>query len=440
MKQLTCEVCGGNDLLKQDGVFVCQSCGCKYSAQEVKKLMVQISEPVKVEGIQSVELMLDNAKNLINIKQIDKAIEVLRTITTTYSSEYRGWWELTKALNYELFFNTSEYVRKNSHNYNMNLEIAVVCHEMNSIAKTEEFDIALRIADDLGKKEINREYNSYLERLEKQINILKQSMTGAKNKILSNMAQLHGFYGCSKDEEYWKENTADYYFGFRYIESRLYLFFCQSLFIVETIKSDGCVVLGNGIHYMTYFSGSSTNKFFMDEAKQHGVSISNSNASFKIIIREASKDYVKIDFQAGNILRKVVLTPNINAVIAMANVGYGIREDLNKTALLIKYVNMSPSEINRRYKNNGCYIATSVYGSYDCPQVWTLRRYRDYNLAKTWYGRAFIKIYYAISPTLVKWFGNTTWFQNFWKNKLDRMVCNLKNKGYEDKPYNDKNW
>ena len=83
MKQLTCEVCGGNDLLKQDGVFVCQSCGCKYSADEVKKLMVQISEPVKVEGIQSVELMLDNAKNLINIKQIDKAIEVLRTITTT---------------------------------------------------------------------------------------------------------------------------------------------------------------------------------------------------------------------------------------------------------------------------------------------------------------------------------------------------------------------
>lgn len=71
MKQLTCEVCGGNDLLKQDGVFICQSCGCKYSPDEVKKLMVQISEPIKVEGIQSVELMLDNAKNLINIKQID---------------------------------------------------------------------------------------------------------------------------------------------------------------------------------------------------------------------------------------------------------------------------------------------------------------------------------------------------------------------------------
>ena len=29
MKQLTCEMCGSTDLMKQDGVFVCQSCGCK---------------------------------------------------------------------------------------------------------------------------------------------------------------------------------------------------------------------------------------------------------------------------------------------------------------------------------------------------------------------------------------------------------------------------
>lgn len=60
----------------------------------------------------------------------------------------------------------------------------------------------------------------------------------------------------------------------------------------------------------------------------------------------------------------------------------------------------------------GCYVATAVYGSYDCPQVWTLRRFRDYTLAETWYGRAFIRTYYAISPTLVKWFGKTDWFKN----------------------------
>lgn len=88
----------------------------------------------------------------------------------------------------------------------------------------------------------------------------------------------------------------------------------------------------------------------------------------------------------------------------------------------------------------GCYIATAVYGSYDCPQVWTLRRYRDYTLAKTWYGRAFIKTYYAISPTLVKWFGRTEWFKKMWQGKLDRMIKKLQSEGVESTPYEDKVW
>ena len=88
----------------------------------------------------------------------------------------------------------------------------------------------------------------------------------------------------------------------------------------------------------------------------------------------------------------------------------------------------------------GCYVATCVYGSYDCPQVWTLRRYRDDTLGATWYGRLFIRAYYAISPTLVKWFGNTAWFKKMWKGKLDRMVAKLQSKGVENTPYEDKNW
>ena len=88
-------------------------------------------------------------------------------------------------------------------------------------------------------------------------------------------------------------------------------------------------------------------------------------------------------------------------------------------------------------KSGGCYVATSVYGSYDCPQVWTLRRYRDYRLAKTWYGRTFIKAYYATSPSLVKWFGETSWFRSLWKGVLDKKVTKLNEIGFEDTPYND---
>ena len=41
----------------------------------------------------------------------------------------------------------------------------------------------------------------------------------------------------------------------------------------------------------------------------------------------------------------------------------------------------------------GCYVATAIYGSYDCPEVWVLRRYRDNILSNTWYGKIFIKMY-----------------------------------------------
>ena len=87
--------------------------------------------------------------------------------------------------------------------------------------------------------------------------------------------------------------------------------------------------------------------------------------------------------------------------------------------------------------SGGCYIATAVYGSYDCPEVWTLRRFRDSTLASTWYGLLFTKTYYAVSPTLVRWFGDSYWFRKMLKPKLDALVANLKKRGFEDTPYQD---
>ena len=90
--------------------------------------------------------------------------------------------------------------------------------------------------------------------------------------------------------------------------------------------------------------------------------------------------------------------------------------------------------------SGGCYVATSVYGSYDCPEVWTLRRFRDNVLAETWYGRLFIRAYYAVSPTAVKLFGNAAWFQDFWRGQLDNLVSNLQADGFESTPYQDQSW
>ncbi len=85
----------------------------------------------------------------------------------------------------------------------------------------------------------------------------------------------------------------------------------------------------------------------------------------------------------------------------------------------------------------GCYIASAVYGSYDCESVWVLRRYRDNILAKNRYGRAFIHMYYALSPLLVKRFGQNVWFKRIGKKKLDKIVAKLQAAGFESTPYED---
>ena len=95
------------------------------------------------------------------------------------------------------------------------------------------------------------------------------------------------------------------------------------------------------------------------------------------------------------------------------------------------------TRVTKGNSSKGCYIATAVYGSYDCPQVWTLRRYRDSKLSKKVYGRLFISVYYAISPLLVKLFGDKHWFKRICKLQLDRVVWKLKEQGVPDTPYKD---
>lgn len=60
MKALVCEMCNSSDILKQDGYFVCQSCGMKYSPEEAKKMMVEGT--VKFDNSEFVQKYLLNAR------------------------------------------------------------------------------------------------------------------------------------------------------------------------------------------------------------------------------------------------------------------------------------------------------------------------------------------------------------------------------------------
>ncbi len=51
MGKVVCEICGGANFIKQDGMFVCQGCGIKYTVEEVKKLMTAECVPATSGGI-----------------------------------------------------------------------------------------------------------------------------------------------------------------------------------------------------------------------------------------------------------------------------------------------------------------------------------------------------------------------------------------------------
>ena len=53
MNRIVCEACGSTDIVKQDGLFVCQYCGCKYTVEEIKKILIEGS--IKVDESEKVK-------------------------------------------------------------------------------------------------------------------------------------------------------------------------------------------------------------------------------------------------------------------------------------------------------------------------------------------------------------------------------------------------
>ena len=66
MKKLVCEMCGGTNIVKENGVYVCQNCGVQYSLEEAKKMMIEgtvnVQGTVQVDNTTLVENYYRNAR------------------------------------------------------------------------------------------------------------------------------------------------------------------------------------------------------------------------------------------------------------------------------------------------------------------------------------------------------------------------------------------
>ena len=403
MKAIVCEMCGSQDLVKQDGMYVCQSCGTKYSTEEAKNLMVDVSgSTVKIDNSAFVKKYLENARRA---KQKEDWKE---------AEKYYNMVEQNEPTNIEAIF------------YSTFAQVKSALLEAETKEKRQGvFNILIK-----GVSIIDDNYDNSNEEHQKLLFTIMDDIKGLKNGTIVPTTHLQNYvtkngYGNVVDRNQTVENdplSVTYKMidevAVAYMDSLANIIVQYSPEQVKKLFMDNISFLpmSSNIHEKVapHIAGYKTpQQAAVEIAKQVKMDEQTKSAEVTRQLDELGKTVCPM-FMSGN---------SLNPFLAKM-----VREELRKT---------NP---NAKALKKGCYVATAVYGSYNCPEVWTLRRYRDDTLAQTWYGRAFIHTYYAVSPTLVKWFGDTDWFKNMWKPKLDRMVERLNGDGVENTPYEDKNW
>ncbi|MDE6747239.1 MAG: TFIIB-type zinc finger domain-containing protein [Oscillospiraceae bacterium] len=97
MKAMICEMCGGRDLVKQDGLYVCQHCGCKYSTEEARKLF-EVTGKVEVDGISTCEQLLEKGNTYLKFEDYKSAQNAFKEFINTYPHKRIGYEKYFTAL------------------------------------------------------------------------------------------------------------------------------------------------------------------------------------------------------------------------------------------------------------------------------------------------------------------------------------------------------
>lgn len=414
MKKLTCEMCGGTDLIKQDGMWVCQTCGCKYSVEEAKKMMIEgtvdvSGSTVKIDNAANVENYFKMAESAIQSGNAKEAESYCNKIIEIEPRNYQAWFIKGQAAGREsnvsnvriketlnCFFNAIDYAPEDE-KYKFML---IVCGVFDYILS----GFIVKLCDNFKNNTTAALAKSILKSLE----VLKQYRKALYEKC--------GFL------EIFKESKSE-------IENK----------IATQISNAAVTAWKNNILRPCLYSGKT--RVLWDECILIGDQV--------LLLIQAAINYSGQDDKQDVGRYKNMIDIQTVLINSRYDGSYGFEDKKVQSRIdkIMKWQSLI-KKIEPNYKiserpvppKSGCYIATAVYGSYDCEQVWTLRRYRDYCLSKTWYGRKFISIYYQISPTLVKWFGDTKMFKKLWRYKLDSIVKKLQEMGYKSTPYKDCEW
>lgn len=426
MKKITCEMCGSTDLIKKDGIFECQSCGTKYSVEEAKKMMVEgkvdvSGSTVKVDDSNKIENYLTMAQNAFDSSNQQEAENYCNRIIEIDANNYRAWLIKGKAAGWQ------------STIANIRFGEAINC-----------FEKAISNAPEENKNDVKKES---IDEIRKLLNALNQLACGHyidypseenANSIINSLALV-------KDsiDEFKKSTSEDVDFSE------------DDLKLALDINSAVVTAYSQTIYREYVGDEGHPDKFDFEQFRDRAIAANSLLDMCSLFATSDKQSQITIYKNKLQILEELVKASSFTKEYLSSGGSYWRVEytlnDVTKQKIvdMIMEAHNKIKELDPTYvipdrktikTKQGCYVATCVYGSYDCPQVWTLRRFRDYKLAQTWYGRIFIKTYYAVSPTIVKLFGETKWFKKIWKEKLDKLVNRLQSEGIKDTPYNDKEW
>lgn len=382
-----CTQCGANievDDTKEAGI--CKYCGTAFITEKAINNYNISAEKVIINGENinisnyDIESALKAVDKLIRGKLFDDAEQIIKQIIEKNPYDYRGWWEYTK---FDYLFNDL-WIDDNS-----------------------KFSKAKALANTAGLSEItsyrDSEYNKIIENGKEIINFFENNDFTKLNfcyiKEYSNNGKHSGYIGLEIIDNNVKLVLYTINEKYGYIRKVIEPITIKTKIrgkqvIGQIFRADGSTEFGFHIKYPRMYKGESW------------VSISSYSSEFynNFYISNIGKDGIIFNEQEEEMY-------------------YGN--------------NLKNKSVDFEKTGGACYIATCVYGSYDCPQVWTLRRYRDCILTKTWFGRVFVKSYYAINPILVKWFGKTKIFNYFGKKYLDNKVRKLNKTGIKNTYYQD---
>ena len=329
MKALTCEMCGSTDILKQDGVYVCQACGTKYTVEEAKKMMVEGT--VEVKGT----VTIDTSAEVTNL------LELLRR-----EMEMERYKDASKTCKMILLRDPNNWE-------------AVYCDSITKYIDTDVSELS-----ELAPS-INKSFRYALELAKAQLG------NDAAEEVVQSMSEK----------------------------------------VIMASKQIEAMIMDE--------MRNSPNKY------RHTSEISDIMESNSEILLTYGDDVDEV-FGFKNIC------------VSIWEIGIEGRIDSMKKKDYVEKIKAADPDYTP--SQAGCYIATAAYGTYDCPEVWTLRRYRDFVLALTPFGRRCIKLYYAVSPRLVSWFGHSSNVRKFVRRILDGFVQKLQARGIDSTPYDDFNW